>query len=63
MSTDPLGRIKCDYSLQCRMWDHNDPRGRQNMEEYRILIIRGIRETAPRNQNTHTTFAEQQKKP
>lgn len=47
---------------QCPMWDHNNPRGRQNMEEHRTLIIRGTREAAPRSQNAHKTFAEQQKK-
>lgn len=43
------------------MWDHDNPKGRQNMEEYRTLIIRGIREAAPQSQNAPKTFAEQQK--
>lgn len=34
-------------------WDHNNPRGRQNREEYRTLIIRGIKEVAPQSQNAH----------
>lgn len=32
------------------------------MEDYRALIIRGIREAAPPTQNNHRAFAEQQKK-
>ncbi|TRZ06254.1 hypothetical protein HGM15179_020852 [Zosterops borbonicus] len=43
-------------------WDPNDPRGRQNMEECRTLIIRGFKEAILRSQNARKAFDEQQKR-
>lgn len=42
-------------------WDHNSAGGRENMEEYRTLIVRSIKEAAPQSQNAGRGFNEQQK--
>lgn len=46
----------------CPSCIHNSTGGRQNMEEYRTLILRDIKEVAPRGQNVHKAFDEQQKR-
>lgn len=48
--------------IQCTPWDHNNEQMRQNPEDSRALIIRGIKEAAPQNENMGRAFDEQQGK-
>lgn len=48
--------------LQNPQWDQNQPQGRQNMADFRNLILRGIKEAAPRGQNAARAFDSQQGK-
>lgn len=43
-------------------WDPNTDLGRRNMEDYRALIIRGVKEAVPRTSNTKLAFDAQQEK-
>lgn len=41
-------------------WNQNDVEGRRNMSDYRNLIIKGLKEAAPRGQNVTEAFDGQQ---
>lgn len=41
-------------------WDQNTTEGRNNMSHYRRLVIRGIREAAPKGQNFEKAFENKQ---
>ncbi|RMC19995.1 hypothetical protein DUI87_00841 [Hirundo rustica rustica] len=43
-------------------WGQNNEEGRKHMNEYRNLIIKGIKEAAPRGQNAKKAFEAQQEK-
>ncbi|RMB88815.1 hypothetical protein DUI87_34823 [Hirundo rustica rustica] len=43
-------------------WGQNNEEGRKHMNEYRNLIIKGIKEVAPRGQNAKKAFEAQQEK-
>ncbi|RMC05637.1 hypothetical protein DUI87_17722 [Hirundo rustica rustica] len=43
-------------------WGQNNEEGRRHMNEYRNLIIKGIKEAAPRGQNAKKAFEAQQEK-
>ncbi|TRZ06301.1 hypothetical protein HGM15179_020805 [Zosterops borbonicus] len=43
-------------------WDPNQEEGRRNMDEYRALMIRGIKEAVPRGNNTKLAFEGMQEK-
>lgn len=43
-------------------WDPNEEEGRQNMRDYRSLIVRGIKESVPRGTNTKLAFDGVQEK-
>uniref|UniRef100_A0A8C3R9B7 CCHC-type domain-containing protein n=1 Tax=Cyanoderma ruficeps TaxID=181631 RepID=A0A8C3R9B7_9PASS len=43
-------------------WDSNQDEGRRNMEDFRRLIVRGIKESVPRQSNTKLAFDGSQEK-
>ncbi|XP_063260830.1 uncharacterized protein LOC134554255 [Prinia subflava] len=43
-------------------WDPNEERDRRNMDDYRTLIIKGIKEAVPRSSNTKLAFDGAQEK-
>lgn len=48
-NTPPNGEAK--FPLNRPNWNNNDPIGRQNMEDLRMIIIRGMKEAVPKAQN------------
>lgn len=43
-------------------WNHNTEAGRRDMSDYHNLLVRGIKEAAPRGQNVSKAFNSQQGK-
>ncbi|GAB0209728.1 hypothetical protein GRJ2_003438500 [Grus japonensis] len=56
----PAADIK--WPMQSPNWNNQDPVHRGHMQDLRIIIIQGIRESVPRGQNINKAFNEQQKK-
>lgn len=51
---------KQKFSMLRPNWDQNTTEGRNNVSDYRRLVIRGIREAAPKGQNFEKLFENKQ---
>ncbi|GCB65775.1 hypothetical protein scyTo_0014921 [Scyliorhinus torazame] len=54
------GEVK--YPIARPPWDPQTPAGRQEMVDYRKLIVKGIRESVPKGQNVEKAFENRQEK-
>lgn len=58
--TGPLGEQK--LPVEDPNWDPNQEGSRRNMQDYRTLIIRGMKESVPKSSNTKLAFDGSQEK-